>query len=223
MSALPPDDPRLDQAAATDESLISAHEKAAAGKPDKHAHYHLLPLALLFVFSGLIFYAGTYLNRYSGHFHGDIFDERQLPGDGAPAVVATIDPVALGKRQYNLACVTCHMPNGQGLPNVYPPLADSEWVTGDEERLIYVVLHGLKGPITVRGNTYSVAAMPAFGQVAGGGYNWSDDKIAAVLTYIRQEWGNQAGPIETAKVTELRLKAGDRKEWTEPELQELLP
>src|SRR5690606_23965412 len=110
MSALPPDDPRLDQAAATDESLISAHEKAAAGTPGEHAQSPLLPLALLFVFSGLIFYAGTYLNRYSGHFHGDIFDERQLPGDGAAATVAVIDPVVLGKKQYNLACVTCHMP-----------------------------------------------------------------------------------------------------------------
>ena len=112
------------------------------------------------------------------------------------------------------------MPNGQGLPSVYPPLAESEWVTGSEERLIAILLHGLKGPITVKGNVYSVAAMPAFGQVDGGGYNWSDQKIAAVLTYIRQEWGNTACAIETATVTAFRER-GDRKEWTEAELLKL--
>jgi hypothetical protein len=78
-------------------------------------------------FSGLIFFAGTYLNRYSGHFHGNIFDERQLPTTGQ-VVAVKIDPVVLGKKQYALACITCHMPNGQGLPGVYPPLAGSEWV-----------------------------------------------------------------------------------------------
>ena len=219
MSTNPSNDPRLAQASATDESLVSAHDKAADGSPDSHANYRMLPLVLLFLLSGLIFYAGTYLHRYSGNFSSEVFDERMLPGSGEVQVVQ-IDPLVLGKKQYAAACVTCHMPNGQGLPNVYPPLAGSEWVTGSEERLISIVLHGLKGPITVKGNTYN-AAMPAFGQVAGGGYNWSDEKIAAVLTYIRQEWGNAAGPIETAKVTELRLKEAGRKEWTEAELLEL--
>lgn len=220
MSSDRSNDPRLEQAAATDDSLVSAHEKASAGTPDSHANYRLMPLVLLFVFSGLIFYAGTYLNRYSGHFSPDIFDERQLPGSGEVQAVK-IDPVVLGQKQYVLACVTCHMPNGQGLTGVYPPLAGSEWVTGSEERLIAIVVHGLKGPVTVKGTTYNAAAMPAFGQVAGGGYNWSDEKIAAVLTYIRQEWGNAAGPIETATVTAVRQQHGDRKEWSESELLQL--
>lgn len=221
MSQPAPDDPRLPQAAASDESLISAHEKAAAGKPDRQAHYRMLPLVVLFVFSGLIFYAGTYLNRYSGHFHSNIFDERQLPGAGAGAPVVKIDPVALGKKQFGMACITCHQANGEGIPNVYPPLAGSEWVQGSEERVISIVLHGLKGPITVKGHTFNAAVMPAFGQVPGSGYNWSDEKIAAVLTYVRQEWGNKAGPIDPAKVTALRKQEGDRKEWTEPELVKL--
>lgn len=221
MSTKPSDDPRLPQAAASDESLISAHEKAAAGEPDHHGHYRMLPLALLFVFSGLIFYAGTYLNRYSGHFHSDIFDERQLPGEGTAQAAPKMDPVALGKKQFGLACIACHQANGEGLPNIYPPLAGSEWVQGSEERVISIVLHGLKGDVTVKGHTFNAAAMPAFGQVPGGGYNWSDEKIAAVLTYVRQEWGNKAGPIDPAKVTALRLKEGSRAEWSEAELLKL--
>jgi mono/diheme cytochrome c family protein len=135
--------------------------------------------------------------------------------------MAKVDPLVLGKRQYTLACVTCHMPNGQGVAGVYPPLADSEWVTGSEERLINILLHGLKGPITVRGNVYAAAVMPAFGQVPGSGYNWNDEKVAAVLTYIRQEWGNAAGPITAEQVTQLRISGGSRKEWTEAELLQL--
>lgn len=217
MSTDPSKNPCLEQAAVTDESIVSAHEKASTGAPDTHARYRRLPLVLLFIFSGLVFFAGTYLNRYSGHFSPQVFDERQLPGTGEVVAVA-IDPLVLGQKQYAQACITCHMPTGQGLPGVYPPLAASEWVTGSEERLISIVLHGLKGPITVSGTTYNAAAMPAFGPVAGGGYNWSDEKIAAVLTYIRHEWGNAAGPIETAKVTAFRTKEEGRKEWTEEEL-----
>jgi len=216
MSTPSPIDPRLEKSAQSDEAIISAHEthtgdKAAPG------HYHLLPLALLFVFSGLIFYAGTYLNRYSGHFSGKVFDERQVPTSGE-VVAAKIDPLVLGKKQYNLACVTCHMPNGLGLPGIYPPLAESEWVVGSEERLIAIVVHGLKGPITVKGNVYGAAAMPAFGQVPGSGYNWNDEKIAAVLTYIRHEWGNDAAPITAERVAAFRNQTGARKEWTEAEL-----
>lgn len=216
MSTPSPIDPRQEKSAQPDDAILAAHEKHTGAKTAP-GHYHLLPLALLFIFSGLIFYAGTYLNRYSGHFSGKVFDERQLPTSGA-AVVAKIDPLVLGKKQYNLACVTCHMPNGLGLPGVYPPLAESEWVLGSEERLISIVLHGLKGPVTVKGNVYGTAAMPAFGQVPGSGYNWNDEKIAAVLTYIRHEWGNNAAAIATERVTEIRNKAGARKEWTEAEL-----
>ncbi len=216
MSTPSPIDPRQEKSAQPDEAILAAHEKHVGEKPAP-GHYHLLPLALLFIFSGLIFYAGTYLNRYSGHFSGKVFDERQLPTSGT-AVVAKIDPLVLGKKQYNLACVTCHMPNGLGLPGVYPPLAESEWVLGSEDRLISIVLHGLKGPVTVKGNVYGTAAMPAFGQVPGSGYNWNDEKIAAVLTYIRHEWGNNAAAIATERVTEIRNKAGARKEWTEAEL-----
>ena len=79
------------------------------------------------------------------------------------------------------------------------------------------MLHGLQGPITVNGAAYN-SAMPPFGRVAGSGFNWSDDKVAAVLTYVRQEWGNQASAITTEKVAEIRAKEGDHKPWTAEEL-----
>lgn len=217
-------DPRIDQAAVTDESLLSAHEKLLGKQPDEKARYRLMPLGLLFVFSGLIFFGGTYLGRYSGHFDPHVYNEHGRHGaagltDAAP--VAAADPIEVGKKLYNNnACNTCHQPTGVGLPGAIPPLVASEWVTGSEERLIRIVLHGVQGPIKVEGHDYN-SAMPAFGRVAGSGYNWTDDKVAAVLTYIRQEWGNKAGPITAEKVAAIRTKEGDRKQWTADELEKL--
>ena len=85
--------------------------------------------------------------------------------------------------------------------------------------MIRIVLYGLKGQVTVEGKQFSAAAMPVFGQVAGSGYNWSDQKIAAVLTYVRQNWGNKGGPVDADAVTKIRQATGDRKEWSEAELQ----
>jgi len=217
MSAPSSSDPRLDQAAASDETLLASHEKLLGKQPDEKARYKLLPLNLLFFFSALIFFAGTYLNRYSGLFDPTIYNENNLPSSGAPVAVA-VDPLVLGKKQYEAVCITCHMANGQGTPGVYPPLAESEWVIGSEERLARLVLYGLKGPITVKGVVYNGAAMPAIGRVPGSGFNLSDDKIAAVLTYIRQQWGNNAPPITTERVAAIHAKEGARKEFTAEEL-----
>ena len=205
----------------TDENLVASHEKLLGKQPDEKARYRLLPLNLLFIFSGLIFFGGTYLGRYSAHFDPLVYNENLPRGGAVTAAAAPADPIEVGRKLYNAAaCNTCHQPNGMGLPGAFPPLVDSEWVTGSEERLIRIVLHGIVGPIKVKGVDYN-SAMPAFGRVAGSGYNWTDDKVAAVLTYIRQEWGNQAGPISTEKVAAVRAKEGDHKLWTAAELEQL--
>ena len=220
MSTPTQNDSRVDQAAVTDETLLVAHEKLLGKQPDEKARYRLLPLNLLFIFSGLIFFGGTYLGRYAGHFDPLIFNENAKHGAAATAAPAA-NPIDIGRKLYNnAACNTCHQPNGQGLPGAFPPLVGSEWVAGSEERVIRIVLHGLVGPIKVKGADFN-SAMPAFGRVAGSGYNWTDDKVAAVLTYVRQEWGNTAGPISTEKVAEIRAKEGDHKPWSAAELEKL--
>lgn len=220
MSDRNPIDPRQEQAGASDESLLAAHEKLLGKKPEDGAHYKMLPLVLLFVFSGLIFYAGTYLNHYAGHYDAAIFNENAHP-TSAVASGPKVDPMVLGKRYYDSLCIQCHQGDGKGQAGVYPPLAGSEWVTGSEERLIRIVVHGLKGPIKVEGVEFNAAAMPAVGKVAGSGYNWSDEKIAIVLTYIRGSFGNTAPAITAEKVAEIHGKEGDRKEWSQEELLKL--
>lgn len=220
MSTPSPQDPRVDVAAVTDESLLSAHEKLLGEQPDEKARYRLMPLALLFIFSGLIFFGGTYLGRYSGHFKPEIYNENAVHGAGGTGAPppATVDPLVLGKSVYGTVCAACHQGNGQGLPGAFPPLAGSEWVVGSEERAIRIVLHGLQGPIKVKGTDF-VGAMPAAGP--GSGFNLSPEKVAAVLTYIRQEWGNSAPPVSVEKVAEIRGKEGNHAPWTADELSKL--
>lgn len=115
-----------------------------------------------------------------------------------------IDPavMALGKQQY-LLCGACHGQQGEGVANVGPPLAKSEWVTGPVENLIRIQLRGLKGPITVNGKDYDFPA----GMVAMGA-GQPDENIAAVLTYIRNSFGNTASAVTPEMVAELKGEIG---------------
>ncbi len=214
------EDPRLDKPAASDEAVLSQHEKTIGKQPDEHGHYRLTPLVVIFVFAGLILFAATYLGRYAGRFDARIYNENLKEYGTAATAVVPLDPVAVGEKLFNnAACNTCHQPTGLGVPGAIPPLAKSEWVAS-EERAIRIVLYGLQGPITVEGKNFN-SAMPAFGKVPGGGFNWSEDKIAAVLTYVRQAFGNNSPPITKEKVAEIRAKEGDRKPWTAEELQKI--
>lgn len=104
-------------------------------------------------------------------------------------------------------CATCHQPNGQGLPNIYPNLAKSEWLK-DDERLIKIALKGLWGPIEVNGQkfdpTKGVPPMMGFGGLL------NDIELAAVLTYVRQSFGNDLAPIAAEKVNKVREATKDR-------------
>ncbi|MGD1031161.1 MAG: cytochrome c [Opitutaceae bacterium] len=216
MSAPEYQDPRFDRAAFGDDQLVDAHENALRPGTDDRAHYRLLPLMLLFVLSGCVLCSAMYVIRYSGHFNYLIYDENEQQSQTAAAV--KVDPIAMGKRLFNTpsACVTCHQPTGQGIPGVYPPLAGSELVNGPDERIIRILLDGLKGPVQVRGTSFpGTVQMPSFGAA---GFNWSDEKIADVLSYVRQEWGNKAPPVDAAKVAQIRQQVSGHKEWTQEEL-----
>jgi mono/diheme cytochrome c family protein len=220
VSAKPTRDPRLDQSAATDESLLDAHEAILGRHPDDGGRYRLLPIAILFTLSGLILFAGTYLNRYTGHYSPLIFNENAKPAlAGAPA--PKVDPLVLGKNLFGSVCVTCHQPTGMGMPGIYPPLNGSEWVNGSPDRVIRIVLYGLKGDVHVTGKMFNAAAMPAFAKVPNSAYNWSDDKVAAVLTYVRQNWDNKSAPITADQVSAVHNAVGNRAEMSEPELNDV--
>ncbi len=115
-------------------------------------------------------------------------------------------------------CMACHQANGQGLTGAFPPLAGSEWVTGNPAVGIRVVLHGMSGPVTVAGTEYN-ALMMAYGT----GVPMTDAEIAAVMTYVRGSWGNNASPVTSAQVAAEREATKDRAgPWNAAELQSML-
>jgi mono/diheme cytochrome c family protein len=116
-----------------------------------------------------------------------------------------------GKAQYPLICGACHQPNGQGLDGLAPPLVEADWVTGSPERLARIVLQGVRGPLNVKGKVWELE-MPPVNVL-------SDEEIAALLTYIRREWGHTASAITPAYIAKVRKETETREEaWTEPEL-----
>jgi mono/diheme cytochrome c family protein len=225
---------RAEQGGVNDESLQQVHAILLREKAEPSEGFTPMPLFLLGFISALIFGVSVYVVHYRGgigpksqgglsfHEAALVYDHRYDPrdavgGDG-PVQLTPAQILARGKQAYQ-TCVACHQATGQGLPGVYPPLAGSEWVLGSEQRLIRVLLHGLNGPIQVKGNTYN-QPMPAFGKVPGGGYNWPNERIAHVLSYIRHEWGNNASFITTEQVAEvLKAEASRNKPWTQDELK----
>ncbi|CAG5008453.1 hypothetical protein DYBT9275_04272 [Dyadobacter sp. CECT 9275] len=106
--------------------------------------------------------------------------------------------MSLGERNYKLYCGACHQGDGKGDGSRFPPLAGSEWVTGDKKKMIDVILNGLNGTITVNGNPYN-GVMPAHRFL-------KDEDIAQISTYIRNSFGNKAGSVSAEDVRRVRNK-----------------
>ncbi len=202
----------VDPEAASDESLQEVHASLMRKREEKSEGFPIMPIMIVFFFSALMLVGGIYMANFGGRFDPMVFDETKgplaAPDEEDPE---ELDVVALGSRVYQQNCQACHQADGQGVPGAFPPLVETEWVTGSEERLVRVVLHGLQGPIEVRGEEYS-GVMAPFGHL-------SDQNVAAVLTYIRQEWGNDASEVSEETVAEIRREVGSRGAWTAEELE----
>ena len=101
---------------------------------------------------------------------------------------------------YRSYCIGCHQRDGKGDNNRYPPLTGSDWVNGNKERLISVVLNGLQDEIKVNGKTYH-GLMPAHGGVL------DDHAIASILTYIKKRFNNDNNAVTSAEVNKVRTVA----------------
>jgi len=116
-----------------------------------------------------------------------------------------------GKAMYEATCLACHQIHGMGQIGLAPPLVGSEWVAGSEGRLIRIVIHGLRGPIKVKGENYEMD-MPALGVL-------DDEQISAALTYVRREWGHAYEPVTPAAVKKIRDETAAREDaWTMADL-----
>jgi len=170
-----------------------------------------VPMWMLALFGALLFWGGYYFASNSADFLGYRYDVYNPPVLTDSPIAETFMPdtpeklIVLGKVLYQTHCLKCHLDDGRGRPGK-PPLAQSEWVVGAEaspERLARILLYGLNGPISVNGTEFD-NAMPAWRD------KLRDHEIAAVLSFIRQEWGNKAPVIEPETINAVRIAQGTR-------------
>lgn len=179
-------------------------------------HAIIAPLLIWGLWYLLTHSGGFRWKEYSEGFHRTMVPAEDKVSSGAqndtaPGTTSGAD----GEAIYQKVCATCHQATGQGVPGAFPPLAGSDWVTSDPRRPILFVLHGLQGPVEVKGTSWNSVMPPQ-------GANLSDDEIAAVVTFVRSAWGNDAGTVSSDDVAALRKRFSDRQPWTIDELEAAL-
>ena len=110
-----------------------------------------------------------------------------------------IDKSHPGFALYQMHCQACHQANGQGVQDTHPPIAGSEWVSGDKDRLIDVVINGLEGEIKVKGESY-YGVMPPMPYL-------SNQEVADVLSFVRANFGNNASKVSPQEVRKVRERS----------------
>ena len=164
-----------------------------------------MPIWIIMVTLILMLLGAVYFDRHSGWFNKQVYPPYRSaeelaasqPRSGAMAA-------AQGKKIYETMCGICHGTDGLGKPGQAPALAGSEWViTKGSDRLMRIPLAGLSGTMTVSGKGWNLAMAPM-------GAAMSDADLAAVLTYIRNSWGNQAGEVTADSVKSVRAALGAR-------------
>lgn len=205
------------------QNVQQVHAAIQREKREPRAGAEPLSIWLIVVYGLAVFFGGAYLGRYSGNFSGDGLDPlggaprpaKKGAGPAAEQQTAELSPVDRGKKVFMANCAVCHQPSGVGSQTQgYPPLAGSELVNGGTKRLGMIVLKGLQGPLTVKGQKYGSAVMQPWDKTL------NDQKIADVLTYIRQEWGNTGSPVTPEQVSALRKElANHPASYTEPDLE----
>jgi len=206
----------LEKAAMQDEQMQDVHAQLMREKEEPSEQFSPIPVFLVFVLMILGFWGGIYIVLYSGEFRADAFHP-EFKGSTTVTVAPEISLFARGEKIYRNQCAQCHQADGNGLSGVYPPLIASSWVNGHPEVLARILINGLNGPIEVKGNTYN-GNMPAFGP---NGLNLKPKDLAGVMTYIRQEWGNDSADMTVEMVdTYLGSYASRSTPWQAAELRE---
>lgn len=200
--------------------LDRIHSAVKREKADLPAGGDNAPTWAIFIAFLVAIFAGGQLGTTAGGYsldnvaaYGPILDPRpKTLGEGN-----ALDPFQLamkkGATTYAL-CGGCHQGSGMGVPGQFPPLVGSEIVLEGTERLTRIVLHGLVGPVTVKGVGYNTpGGMPGQGAVL------SDGDIANVITYIRNTWGNEGSMVTKEMVTKVRdTEKARTTQWTMAEM-----
>lgn len=179
---------------------VSAQQKRELPDPTEQVTpvpWFVIAVTMALMALGVVYISQADINTPAAW--GDGREVSELAGPAKSAAGAKVDGAAL----FASLCVACHQATGLGLPGVFPPLAGSEWVGGKDTTAAAILLHGVTGPVQVKGTTYN-GAMPAFKD------QLNDAQIAAVLSHIRSQWGNTGAAVTAETVAKVREETKDR-------------
>ena len=167
-----------------------------------------VPVLFIALLGAMIFFADMFIVEHGGQLDAKVYQ----PYKDTEEVTRLnpVDPIVAqlnkGRQVFTTVCSGCHQNDGGGSRSVNaPPLAGSEWVqANDPSRIIRIVLHGLAGPITVKGEQWGQGVMLGFKDAM------TDEQIALALSYVRNSWGNKAPVVEVEQVKQVRDAT---KEW----------
>ena len=166
-----------------------------------------VPVLFIALLGLMIFFADMFIVEHGGQLDAKVYQPYKDMDE--VALLNPVDPIVeqlnRGRQEYTRACSGCHQNDGGGSTSVNaPPLAGSEWVlANDPSRIIRIVLHGLAGPIEVKGKAYGLGVMLPLKDVL------SDEQIALALSYVRNSWGNKALTVEAEQVKKARAETKD--------------
>ena len=198
----PPGQQISDIRQAEQESSFTVQEIHAAilrEKDEPQDGYEPVPFWLLTLICAISMLSGAYIMRYSGGFRPDILDHTLITyGPVLTTEIKTLDPKALGQKLFT-NCASCHGASGAGVPGLYPSLVGSKVVLGGGTRFAAIIINGAQGPWEAASGSYNNAMTPWGNQL-------NDEQIAAIMTYVRSSWGNNAPPVSPEAVAQVRSK-----------------
>jgi mono/diheme cytochrome c family protein len=198
-------DPNAGKAARAQAPTVAI--KPASDEAEPTADLAHTPIWLVILFALVFYWGQLYIDNHAGGFSAQVYEpyinvkgvKDANPGSDEDAAIAR------GEALY-INCSVCHQNNGLGSPGQYPPLAGSEWVLEpNPARLIRIPLHGLSGPIKVKGQDWNLPA-----GMTPAGASFPNEDLAALLTYIRQAWGNKAPAVTPQQVAKVKEEVAGR-------------
>lgn len=175
---------------------------------EPHEGARTIPLPLTLLFGAIACWGSYYYGAYAG-----VSTVSPSPVAASPVASPAVD----GKKIFETRCAACHQKDGRGVSGAFPPLDGSEWVNRAPDAFVAIVLHGLNGEITVKGESFQ-GQMPSFKKML------KDEEIAALATYVRSSWSNSSDAVEASQVSKIRNDTSSREtSWGgEKELREYL-
>jgi mono/diheme cytochrome c family protein len=207
------------QGSMSDQEMVDIHSKLNIEKHPPTKGFLVAPLVFVFVFGCLIFVCSIQLahstNQFQLHPPTDIVEL----SDEEKEALRLERKLESGEKIFAVRCASCHQNNGLGIQGQYPPLAGSKWVTSDPALISNIILKGLKGEITVKGEIYGTSAAVNMAAVP-----INDREIANVTTYVRNAWGNSASEITEGEISAIREASSEQVEqWTGKQLMDMFP